>query len=194
MSYALEEHDRKVIIRGRNITNLRFSDDSDALEIRRNLGSQEDQIDDKQCQWHPEGDKGIRADAGYRNKFQVPRRICFRKWLQTTDSLKDCPSHSTLTKLKPIWRDTHVTIYLLDQRWNWCAPLSFPNDCLWIMGLGCRQKNAGLWDEMLPKNIEHFIQGPCYQCGRSSQKDPSRKWRLWRTPDPGQEAKNDVVW
>ena len=31
MSDALEEHDRKVCIGGRNITNLRFADDVDAL-------------------------------------------------------------------------------------------------------------------------------------------------------------------
>ena len=31
MSDALEEHDGKVSIRGRNITNLRFADDIDAL-------------------------------------------------------------------------------------------------------------------------------------------------------------------
>ena len=31
MSYALEEHDGKVSIGGRNITNLRFADDIDAL-------------------------------------------------------------------------------------------------------------------------------------------------------------------
>ena len=31
MSNALEEHDEKVCISGRNITNLRFADDRDAL-------------------------------------------------------------------------------------------------------------------------------------------------------------------
>ena len=31
MSYALEEHDEKVSIGGRNITNLRFADDIDSL-------------------------------------------------------------------------------------------------------------------------------------------------------------------
>ena len=40
------------------------------------------------------------------------------------------------------------------------------------MDLDCRvkEKNACLWDEMLPEAIEHFVQGPCYQWG-SSQND-----------------------
>ena len=70
MSDALEEHDGKVSIGGRNITNLRFADDIDALvEEEQDLealvesldktctrkvydGDQcgEDQTDDKQCQ------------------------------------------------------------------------------------------------------------------------------------------------
>ena len=35
MSDALEEHDRKVSIGGRNITNLRFANDKDALAEER---------------------------------------------------------------------------------------------------------------------------------------------------------------
>ena len=68
MSDALEEHDGKVSIGGRNITNLRFADDIDVLaEEEQELealvesldktctrydGDQcgEDQTDDKQCQ------------------------------------------------------------------------------------------------------------------------------------------------
>ena len=52
-----------------------------------------------------------------------------------------------------------ITKYLLDLRWNWCAPLSFPYSvCLWIVDLDAelekvREKNSGLWDEMLPKTI-----------------------------------------
>ena len=54
-------------------------------------------------------------------------------------------------------------------------------------------ENAGLWDDMLPKAIEHFIQGPCYQWG-GSQKDPSSHCRIWWTPGPGQEIENKMVW
>ena len=97
MSDALEEHGGKVSIGGRNITNLRFADDVDALAekvqelealvesldktfTRVYDGDQcfEDQTDDKQCQWRPERDKGKRAEVGHCNKLQVPWSSCFR--------------------------------------------------------------------------------------------------------------------
>ena len=85
MSDALEEHDGKVSIGGRNITNLRFADDIDALaEEEQELEAQveshhhKDQTDDKQCQWHPERDKGKRTKVGHCNKLQVPWSSCFR--------------------------------------------------------------------------------------------------------------------
>ena len=92
MSDALEEHDRKVSIGGRNITNLRFADDADALaEEEQELESLvesldktctryqcgEDQTDDKQRQWHPERDKGKGAEVGHCNKLQGPWSSCF---------------------------------------------------------------------------------------------------------------------
>ena len=88
MSDALEEHDGKVSIGGRNITrSLRFADDIDALaEEEQGLEALvvsldktctrykmegdhcgEDQTDYKQCQWHPERDKGKRAEIGHCN-------------------------------------------------------------------------------------------------------------------------------
>ena len=97
MSDALEEHDGKVSIGGRNITNLRFADDIDALAeeeqelealvesldkpaqgIRWRDQCGEDQTDDKQRQWHPERDKGKRTEVGRCNKLQIPWSSCFR--------------------------------------------------------------------------------------------------------------------
>ena len=98
MSDALEEHEEKVSTGGRNITNLRFADDIDALaEEEQELealvesldrtctrykmdGDQcgEDQTDDKQCQWHSERDKGKMTEVGHSNKLQVPWSSCFR--------------------------------------------------------------------------------------------------------------------
>ena len=98
MSDALEEHDGKVSIGGRNITNLRFADDIDALaEEEQELealvesldkictrykmeisAEKTNQTDDKQCQWHPQTDKGKRTEAGHCNKLQVPWSSCFR--------------------------------------------------------------------------------------------------------------------
>ena len=91
MSDALEEHDVKVNIGGRNITNLRFADGIDALaeeeqELEAPVGSIDKTCirykmeisDDKQCQWHPERDKGKRTEVGHCNKLQVPWISCFR--------------------------------------------------------------------------------------------------------------------
>ena len=97
MSDALEEHDGKVSIGGRNITNLRFADDIDALaeeeqelevlvesldktctRYKMEISAEKNQTDDKQHQWHPERDKGKTAEIGYCNKLQVPWISCFR--------------------------------------------------------------------------------------------------------------------
>ena len=94
MSDALEEHDGKVSIGGRNVTNLRFADDIDALaeegpklealvesldktctKYKMEISAEKSQSDDKQLQWHPERDIGIRAEVGHCNKLQVPRSI-----------------------------------------------------------------------------------------------------------------------
>ena len=66
MSDTLEEHSRRVSIGRRNITNMEFADDIDAqAEEEQELEAlvesldktcTKDQTDDKQCQWHPEGD------------------------------------------------------------------------------------------------------------------------------------------
>ena len=67
MPDALEDHDGKVSIGGRNITNLWFADDIDDLAeeekelealVKVSTKPAQDQTDDKQCQWHPERDKG----------------------------------------------------------------------------------------------------------------------------------------
>ena len=77
MPDALEERDGKVSIGGRNISNLRFVDDIDALaeeeqelealvksldktctRYKMEISAEKDQTNDKQRQWHPEGDQG----------------------------------------------------------------------------------------------------------------------------------------
>ena len=97
MSDALEEHDGKVSIGSRNITNLRFADDKDALaEEEQELEARVESLsktctrykmensaekiktDDIQCQWYPERDKGKRTEVGHCNKLQVPWSSCFR--------------------------------------------------------------------------------------------------------------------
>ena len=88
---ALEEHDRKIIIGGRNITNLRFTDDIGALneeeqeleDIVESLDKTcgrykvDNKMDNKHRQWHPERDQGKPAEAGCCNKLQVPLSASF---------------------------------------------------------------------------------------------------------------------
>ena len=99
MSDALEEHDGKVSIGGRNITNLRFADDIVALaEVEQALEALVESLD-KTCtrykmeisaektklmtnsangiQRERERDKGKRAEVGHCNKLQVPWSSCF---------------------------------------------------------------------------------------------------------------------
>ena len=94
---ALEERDRKVSLDRTNIANLRFADDIDALaeeeheldaleetlyktctRYKMEISAEKYKANDKQLQWHPERDKGKRAEAGYCNKLQVSWSSCFR--------------------------------------------------------------------------------------------------------------------
>ena len=88
MSDALEEHDGKVSIGGRNITNLRFADEKDALaeeeqevealvesldktctRYKMEISAEKTKTESKQRQWHPERDKGKRGEFGHCNKY-----------------------------------------------------------------------------------------------------------------------------
>ena len=73
---------------------------------------------------------------------------------------------AALTKLKLIWRDNNISIgskvKLMHFLLSWHSHISV---CLWIVDLHnwIREKNIGLWDEMLSNAFEYFLQGPCYQ-------------------------------
>ena len=100
MPDALEEHDGKVSIRGKNTTNLRYADDVDAVaEEEQELEALMESLD-KICtrykmeisaektklmtnsangiQRERERDKGKRTEVGHSNKLQVPWSSCFR--------------------------------------------------------------------------------------------------------------------
>ena len=102
MSDALEEHDGKVSIRGKNTTNLRYADDIDAVaEEEQELEALVESLD-KICTRYKmeisaektklmtnsangiqrergrERDKGKRTEVGHCNKLQVPWSSCFR--------------------------------------------------------------------------------------------------------------------
>ena len=96
MSDALEEHDGKVSIGSRNITNLQFAHDIDALaEEEQELEALLESLD-KTCTRYKmeisaektklmtnsangiQRDKDKRAEVGHCNKLQVPWSSCFR--------------------------------------------------------------------------------------------------------------------
>ena len=115
---ALEEHDGKVSIGGRNITNPRFDDDIDALaeeeqELEALVVSLEKACTRYKMEISAEKNKlmtnsangiqkGLKAEAGYCNKLQVPWSSCFRWWPKPEILLKIAEATITLTKLKPI--------------------------------------------------------------------------------------------
>ena len=89
MSDALEEHDGKVNIGGRNITNLRFASDAVAVK-EQELEVLNENLDEtctgvkwrsvprrpKRCQTATMAPRLIKT--GYRYKVQVPWSSCFR--------------------------------------------------------------------------------------------------------------------
>ena len=92
MSDALEEHDGKVSIGGRNITNLRFADDIDALaEVEQEVEAPVESLD-KTCRRYKKeisaektklmtnsaDGKGKRTEVGHCNKLKIPWSSCFR--------------------------------------------------------------------------------------------------------------------
>ena len=98
MSDALEEHDGKVSIGGRNITNLWFPDDIDAVAAEEQELQALVESLDKPCTRYKmeisaektklmtnsangiqrERKKGKKAEVRYCNKLQVPWSSCFR--------------------------------------------------------------------------------------------------------------------
>ena len=97
MSDALEQHDGKVIIGGRSITNLRFADDIDALaEEEQELEALEESLDKTCTRYKMEisaentkvmtnSANGIQREINVKGqklgtvtKLQVPWSSCFR--------------------------------------------------------------------------------------------------------------------
>ena len=135
-SDALKEHDGKVSIGGRNITNLRFADDIDALaeeeqelveasrsssrKSRQNLhkvqdGDQcrEDQTDDNQCQWHPEREIKVKGQKlGTVTSFKYLLAVVLDDGSKPEVLLKIAQATAALTKLKPIRRDNNIISWI----------------------------------------------------------------------------------
>ena len=126
----MEEHDGKVSIGGRNITNLRFADDIDALaEEEQGLEALVENLD-KTCTWHKmeisaEKTKLMTNSA---NGIQREIKVKGQKLGTTVTSFKYlvavvsddgskpevlsliAQATAALTKLKPIWRDNNISL------------------------------------------------------------------------------------
>ena len=128
MSDALEEHDGKVSIGGRNITNLRFADDIDALaeeeqelealieslhktSTRYKIKNQcrEDQTDDKQRQLHPERERERERDKGKR-AFKYNGAVVSGNGSKPEVLSRIAQATAAFTKPKPFWRANKIPL------------------------------------------------------------------------------------
>ena len=123
---ALEEHDGKVSIGGRNITNLRFADDIDALaEEEQELEALVESLDKTCTRYKMEiSAEKTKLMSNSANGIQREIKVKGQK-LGTVTSFKylgavvsDDGSKpevlsriaQALTKLKPIWRDNNISL------------------------------------------------------------------------------------
>ena len=129
MSDALEDHDGKISVGGRNITNLRFTDDIDALaEEEQELEALVESLDKTCTMYKMEiSAEKINLMTNSPNSIQRDIRVKEQK-LGTVTSFKClgaivsddgskpevlsriAQATAALTKLKPIWRDNNISL------------------------------------------------------------------------------------
>ena len=129
MSEALEEHDGKVNIGGRNITSLRFADGIDDLAEENQEPEALVERLDKTCTRYKMEFSAEKTNLMTNSANSIPREIKL-KWqkLGTVTSLKYigtvvseygsklevlsriAQATAALTKLKPIWRDNNMSL------------------------------------------------------------------------------------
>ena len=126
MSDALEEHDGKVSIGGRNITNLRFADDVDALaEEEQELEALVESLDKTCTRYKMEisaektklmtnSANGIRREIKVKGqKLGTVTNFKYLGAVVSDDGSKQevlSRIAQALTKLKPIWRDNNICL------------------------------------------------------------------------------------
>ena len=133
-----------VSIGGRNITNLRFADDIDAVaEEQQELEALVESLDKTCTRYKMEiSAEKTKLMANSANGIQREIKVKGQK-LGTVTSFKylgavvsndgskpEVLSRKTLQLLQSWSPFGEITTYLLDQRWSWCAPLSFPYFCM----------------------------------------------------------------
>ena len=127
MSDALEEHDGKVSIGGRNITNLRFADDIDALaEEEQELEALVESLDKTRYKMAISAEKtklmtnsanGIQREIKVKGqKLGTVTSFKYLGAVVSDDGSKPevlsriAQATAALTKLKPIWRDNNISL------------------------------------------------------------------------------------
>ena len=131
MSDALEENDEKVSIGGRNITNLRFADDRDALAVEEEKQELEALVEslDKTCTRYKmeisaektklmtKSANGIQREIkvkGHRlgtvTSFRYPGAVVSDDGSKPKVLSRIAQATAALTKLKPIWRDNNISL------------------------------------------------------------------------------------
>ena len=129
MSDALEEHDGKVSIGGRNITNLRFADDIDALaEEEQELEALVESLDKTCTRYKMEissektklmtnSENGIQREIKVKGqKLGTVTSFKYLGAVVSDDGSKPevlsriAQATAALTKLKPIWRDNNISL------------------------------------------------------------------------------------
>ena len=126
MSYALEEHDGKVSIGGRNITNLRFADDIALAEEEQELEALVENLDETCTRYKLEiSAEKTKLMTNSANSIQREIKVKGQKvgtsfkYLVVVISDDDpkpevlskiAQATAALTKLKPIWRDNNISL------------------------------------------------------------------------------------
>ena len=126
MSDALEEHDGKVSIGGRNITNLRFADDIALAEEEQGLEALVENLDETCTRYKLEiSAEKTKLMTNSANSIQREIKVKGQKFGTSFKYLgavisddgpkpdvlsKIAQATAALTKLKPIWRDNNISL------------------------------------------------------------------------------------
>ena len=118
MSDALEEHDGKVSIGGRNITNLRFADDIDALaeeeqelealaeSLHKTFTRYKMEISVEKTKLMTNSANGIQRETKVKGHSSTMEHV-FQMMAPTQ---RIAQATAAFTKVKPIWRDNSISL------------------------------------------------------------------------------------
>ena len=118
MSDALEEHDGKVSIGGRNITNLRFADDIDTLaeeeqelealveSLHKTFTTYSMEISAEKTKLMTNSANGIQRETKVKGHSSTMEQL----FQMMAPNQKIAQATAAFTKIKPIWRDNNISL------------------------------------------------------------------------------------